>query len=138
MTSACHQAFIRLDPDHGARAPRQWQGEIADAAEEIEHLGVLIHFEELNGTRDEALIDLGVDLDEIGRREFKLEGEGGQRIAQRLLGSYVRQTPHGIKSALLQIQPHAVFALERAQHLKIGVAGRGQHPQHECHGIVGN
>jgi hypothetical protein len=62
------------------------QGEVAQAAEEVEHTVLLGELEELDRLVHQLPVDLAVDLDEVGRVEVDLHAVVGQGVEQRREG----------------------------------------------------
>ncbi len=79
----------RARPFHAHRvsgAARQREGEVAEAAEQIQHHRVVLELQQLCRPLDQRGIDGTVHLDEVGRRKFQLHAGVPQAVAQRLPG----------------------------------------------------
>ena len=113
LARAGDQARIALDAHHLAGMASQRQGEVAQAAEQVEHALVRLRIEQLQGARDHALVEARVDLDEIERAEREVEPVPGQREVER--GRRRMQRLHRLHPARLQQHREAAGDGEVAQ-----------------------
>src|SRR5579863_3166047 len=78
------QRGLTFNSHYPPGAARQSKREVTDTAEQVEHHGVAIELEEIDGPRDERLVHESVDLHEIGGLELELQLESCQAITQGL------------------------------------------------------
>ncbi|MEN9310696.1 MAG: hypothetical protein RLY77_821, partial [Pseudomonadota bacterium] len=117
-----------------ARHPRQWQGEIAQPAEQIQHALTRLHIKQVQRTRNHRLIEFGVDLDEIQRAEIELD------LPLRQLERQLRRLPiermHRIQPTRLQEDVEIMCLRKRGQGLLVVVRQRLQMTKHQYGGGI--
>jgi hypothetical protein len=130
------ECAVAFDPDAALSAARQGQREVAESAVKVKHRRVRRQLKQLHGAADERLVHRGIDLDEVGRREFQLEPETRQPVAQ--WRSAAGERLHRVKPAWLQVQLHAVRERERLEGGTILRRRGSEDPQHQRGGIIGH
>ncbi len=125
MPGAFDQSLLALHAHYPLRTASQRQREIPEPAKQVQNGSGGCHPEHLHGAGDQCLVDLRVDLHEIGWGEFQLQVESRQRVVQGLerYGRIAVERPHRIQPALLQIEADGVRRGEPAELLQI-VGGR--------------
>src|SRR5438045_2265612 len=78
VASALDQGGLALHAHDPSRYLGECQGKVADPAVQVENTRGGRRLQQLHGTRDESLVDGGVDLYEIRRRELELQPEARQ------------------------------------------------------------
>lgn len=75
--AAGHQLFRALQAQHRARLPGQWQREITQAAEQVQHAVLRLQRQKLQRLLNHQLIHAPINLHEIQRLKAKLKVESG-------------------------------------------------------------
>ena len=96
-----------LDAGNFGCALRQRQGEIADAAIEIEHPVCRDRCQQSDGLIDHAQIDFRVHLNEIHRTKAQRQPIGGNRVAEVFIGLQRIEWRDGFRTTGLQVDSHA-------------------------------
>ena len=113
-----HQPGIAFHADHFAiaRCARQRQGEVAQAAEQIQHALARLHVQQLQRAGDHRLVELGVDLDEVQRAEhqFDVPLRQPERQLRRIAGERV----NGIDATRLQ-EDRKAFGFSEGRELRL-------------------
>ncbi len=123
------QRFAAFDAHHFAPARRHRQGEVADAAEQVEQTVARPGIQQLECARHQHAVDLVVDLREIGRLEGHGDAEFGQRVGQRTIQRIERIDR--VRPFRLQPELHGVPVGERAQLRLVGRRERLEDTQHQ-------
>ncbi|MNM45538.1 hypothetical protein D3C81_564640 [compost metagenome] len=119
------QAGFAFHAHHFAHGARQRQGEVAQAAEQVEHTLVRLRIQQRQRVRDHLLVELGVDLDEIQRTERQFHVPLRQRERQR--HAFGRpQRLDGFQATGLQVDGETVFLPECLPCFGVGSGKRLQ------------
>ena len=106
------------------RHPRQWQGEITQPAEQVQHALTRLYIQQVQRARNHRLIEFGVDLDEIQWAEIELD------LPLRQLERQLRYLPvermHRIQPTRLQEDVEIMCLRKRGQGLLVVVRQRLQ------------
>ncbi len=134
ITRPGQQFFIRLDAGDSRGPPGHGQGEVADAAEEIEHLIGRGQFQQIERLGHGAPVHGGVHLHEVRRPEFQ-DGAVVQPVLQgRRLGRF---HGHGrIHPLRLAPQLHPMALGEGPQPVEVRRRERRQVAQHQRHRLI--
>ena len=135
FTRTCHQGFAAFNAQHLACEGGQWQGEVTQTTEPVNHALSGLHIEQTQSTRDQHTVDVRVDLREVGRLERHGDAKLRQGIRQRLTQSAVHQT-HGVWAFGLEPPLHVVLGSKVAQSIHIAWAQRLHVTQHQSGHII--
>ena len=117
------QPGITFHAHHFRRRARQWQGEVAKAAEQVQHALAGLHVEQCQRARDHLFVEGAIDLDEIERPEQQFHIPGGE-VEGELRWRHVIQRMHRIQSLGLQVDGEILGCGEIAQLLQVAFRQR--------------
>ena len=118
MLRPLDQGGIPLHTQHLTRPTGEWQREVAETAEEVQHPILWLHLQLPYRMCDERSVDLGIDLHEIRRQELEAQSLRRQRVMQT--GPLTLQRLHRVGPAALQVHPQTALGLKRREGRAIG------------------